>query len=368
MVLAGPVRVLTVNAGSSSLKLALLDGDELVDDRHVERWGGEPEPIEEFLDEHGAEVIGHRVVHGGDRITEATLVDDEVQTYLESLTDLAPLHQPRAIDGIRVARRIAPRVPSVVCVDTAFHARLPTAAATYALPREWNERYSLRRYGFHGLSHSYAVRRGAELTGLDPGRGKVLSCHLGAGASMAAVLNGRCVDTTMGFTPEEGLVMNTRSGSVDPGLIGWLIDSRGLAPKEVFETLARRSGVAGLAGGNGDLRDVLDARENGDHDAATAFDVYRHSLVRHAGAMLAVLGGLDLLVFTGGIGEHQPPVRAAVGSALVFAGAAIDPAHNIHATEGEISAAGATARSVVVRAREDLEIARQSRVAVAVHG
>ena len=368
MGLAGPVRVLTVNAGSSSLKLALLDGDDLAGERHVESWGGEPEPIEEFLGEHGAEIIGHRVVHGGDLITEATVVDDDVQNYLESIADLAPLHQPRAIDGIRVARRVAPGVPSVVCVDTAFHARLPAAAATYALPREWNERYGLRRYGFHGLSHSYAVRRGAELAGMEPGRGKVLSCHLGAGASMAAVLNGRCVDTTMGFTPEEGLVMNTRSGSIDPGLIGWLIDARGVAPQEVFETLARRSGIAGLAGGAWDLREVMEARENGDHDAATAFDVYRHSLVRHAGAMLAVLGGLDLLVFTGGIGEHQPPVRAAVGSALVFAGAAIDPAHNIHTGEGEISAAGAAARSVVVHAREDLEIARQSRVAVAVRG
>jgi acetate kinase len=162
--------------------------------------------------------------------------------------------------------------------------------------------------------------------------------------------------------------MNTRSGSVDPGLIGWLIEAEGLEPQEVFETLAKRSGIAGLSGGSGDLREVLEARENGDADAATAFDVHRHSLVRHAGAMLAVLGGLDLLVFTGGVGEHQPPVRAAVGSALVFAGAAIDPARNIHAAEGEISAAGATARSVVVRAREDLEIARQSRVAVAVLG
>ncbi|RRO14766.1 acetate/propionate family kinase [Saccharopolyspora rhizosphaerae] len=363
--MARPVRVLTVNTGSSSLKLGLLDGDDLVDERHEERWDGEPAPIADFLDRHGAEVVGHRVVHGGDRIIEATVVDDSVQAYLESLTELAPLHQPRAIEGIRVARHLAPEVPSVVCVDTAFHARLPPAAATYPLPREWNERYSLRRYGFHGLSHAYAVRRGAELVGMPAGRGKVLSCHLGAGASMAAVLDGRCVDTTMGFTPEEGLVMNTRSGSVDPGLLGWLINTRGLAPQEVFEVLAKRSGIAGLAGGSGDLRDVLDARENGDHDAATAFDVYRHSLVRHAGAMLAVLGGVDLLVFTGGVGEHQPTVRAAVGRALVFAGAAIDPARNIHAGEGEISAAGAAARSVVVRAREDLEVAREARVAVA---
>ncbi|MEV0697504.1 acetate/propionate family kinase [Saccharopolyspora sp. NPDC050389] len=361
------MRVLTVNAGSSSLKLGLLDGDEPVAEEALERWEGGPEPIRRFLDEHGAAAVGHRVVHGGTRVVAATVVDDEVLAYLDSLTELAPLHQPRAIAGLRAARTAAPGTPSVACVDTAFHAGLPAAAATYALPREWNRQWSLRRYGFHGLSHSYAVVRGAELAGLPPREGRVLCCHLGAGASMAAVRDGRCVDTTMGFTPEEGLVMNTRSGTVDPGLLGWLMTTKSVAPQELFEVLATRSGLAGLSGVSGDLRDVLAARERGDADAALAFDVYRHSLVRHAGAMVAVLGGLDLLVFTGGIGEHQPPVRAAVCEALAFAGAAADPGLNAEASaDADITAPGAAVRTVVVQAREDLEIARQTRAAATV--
>lgn len=257
------MRVLTVNAGSSSLKLALLDGDRLVDERHLHRWGGEAEPVRAFLAERGADAIAHRVVHGGASITGPRVVDDELVELLESLTELAPLHQPRALLGIRAAREADPAVPSVACVDTAFHADLPPAAATYALPREWNQRFGLRRFGFHGLSHAHAVRRGAELTGLEPGAGKVLSCHLGAGASMAAVADGRCVDTTMGFTPEEGLVMNTRSGSIDPGLLGWLLTDRGIDPAELFDVLATRSGMAGLSGTSGDLRDVREAAQRG---------------------------------------------------------------------------------------------------------
>ncbi|MEU6267301.1 acetate/propionate family kinase [Saccharopolyspora shandongensis] len=361
------MRVLTVNAGSSSLKLGLLDGDEAVAEETLERWEGGAEPIRRFLDEHGADAVGHRVVHGGTRIVAATVVDDAVLAYLDSLTELAPLHQPRAIAGLRAALTAAPGTPSVACVDTAFHAGLPVAAATYALPKEWNRQWSLRRYGFHGLSHSYAVVRGAEVAGLPPREGRVLCCHLGAGASMAAVRDGRCVDTTMGFTPEEGLVMNTRSGTVDPGLLGWLMTTKSVAPQELFDALAMRSGLAGLAGGSGDLREVLAARERGDVDAAVAFDVYRHSLVRFAGAMVAVLGGLDLLVFTGGIGEHQPPVRAAVCEALGFAGAAADPALNAAASDdADITAPGAAVRTVVVQAREDLEIARETRAAATV--
>ncbi|MBB5156402.1 acetate/propionate family kinase [Saccharopolyspora phatthalungensis] len=359
------MRVLTVNAGSSSLKLGLLDDDEAVAEQTLEHWDGDSEPISRFLDEHGADAVGHRVVHGGPRIVAATVVDDEVQTYLSSLAELAPLHQPRAIAGLRAARTAAPGTPSVACVDTAFHAGLSPAAATYALPREWNRKWSLRRYGFHGLSHSYAVARGAVLAGLPPRQGRVLCCHLGAGASMAAVRDGRCVDTTMGFTPEEGLVMNTRSGTVDPGLLGWLLNTKDVAPQELFEVLSDRSGLAGLSGVSGDLRDVLAARDNGDADAALAYDVYRHSLVRHAGAMVAVLGGLDLLVFTGGIGEHQSPVRDAVCEALEFAGVAADSALNAAAEEdADITAPGAPARTVVVQAREDLEIARQTRAAL----
>lgn len=362
--MAGPARVLTVNAGSSSLKLRLLDGEVLTVEQELERWDGDAEPIRAFLVEHGADAIGHRVVHGGTRMSAAAVVDDDVAQYLDSLTELAPLHQPRALAGIRAARRAAPGTPSVACVDTAFHATLPAAAATYALPREWNRKWSLRRYGFHGLSHAYASVRGAHVTGLVPGRGRVLSCHLGAGASLAAVRDGRSVDTTMGFTPEEGLVMASRSGSVDPGLLGFLLTVKGMPVADLFDALATRGGLAGLSG-SGDLRDVFAARDGGDRDAALALDVYLHSLVRHAGAMLAVLGGLDLVVFTGGVGEHQPPVRSAVCAALECAGVAVDPARNAAADgDTDIGAPGARVRVAVVQAREDLEIARQTRAAL----
>ncbi|MEY8038521.1 acetate/propionate family kinase [Saccharopolyspora cebuensis] len=359
------MRVLAVNAGSSSLKLALLDGDDLVAERTEQRWDGSAAPIGRFLDEHGADAVGHRVVHGG-RITRATVVDDDLVDYLSSLTDLAPLHQPRALAGLRAVREAVPELPSVVCVDTAFHSGLPPAAATYAVPREWNERWSLRRYGFHGLSHGHAVARGCELTGRRAAESRVLSCHLGAGASMAAVRAGGCVDTTMGFTPEEGLVMNSRSGSVDPGLLGWLITSRGQNPGEVFEALATRGGLAGLSGTSGDLRDVLAARGAGDADAALAYGVYLHALIRHAGAMVAVLGGLDVLVLTGGVGEHTPQVRAAVADALAFLDVRVDRTANEDADgDADLTGAGSAVGIAVVRAREDLEIARQTRAALA---
>ena len=355
------MRVLTVNAGSSSLKLRLLDGDSLVRSHDLQRWDGESEPIAAFLAEHGADAVGHRVVHGG-RMTGPAVVDGESLSYVESLAELAPLHQPRAVAGVRAAMEAAPWTPSVICVDTAFHAALPDAAATYALPREWNRRWSLRRYGFHGLSHGYAVIRGARIAKVAPNRGRVLSCHLGAGASLAAVRDGRCLDTTMGFTPGEGLVMATRCGSVDPGLIGWLVESGGMPENDVFDALQARSGIAGLSGTSGDLRDVLAAREQGDPDAALAFAVFLHSLIAHAGAMIAAMGGLDLLVFTGGVGEHQPPVRAALCHALEFLGVKADFARNEQAREdADLSWRGAEVRTVVVTAREDLEIARQTR-------
>jgi acetate kinase len=361
----GLMRVLAVNTGSTSLKLRLLDGDELVAGHDVQRWSGDDAPLRDFLAEHTADAIGHRVVHGGMRVVEPTMVNDEVMRYLATLTDLAPLHQPRALAAIRSTVELVPDVPSVVCVDTAFHSTLSDAAATYALPREWNRKWFLRRYGFHGLSHAYAVARAAEVGGMRPGRGRVLSCHIGAGVSLAAVRDGRCVDTTMGYTPDEGVVMATRSGSVDPGLLDWLINARGVRPGELFDGLRTRSGLAGLSGTSGDLRDILDARDRGDRDAMLAFDVFRHSLTRHAGAMIAVLGGLDLLVFTGGVGEHQPPVRAALARDLGFLGVAVDSARNESITEDvDISATGAEVRTVVVEAREDLEIAQQTRDAL----
>ena len=279
------MRVLVVNAGSSSLKLAVLDGDREVAATTVERWEGEEhlDPISGFVEDvEGLEAVGHRIVHGGPRLTESVRIDDGVLDYLDSLEDLAPLHNPRAVAGIRAVRRLLPALPEVACFDTTFHADLPAAARTYALPREWNQRWQLRRYGFHGLSHAYAVRRGAELIGRDLADLRVVSCHLGAGASLAAVREGRCVDTTMGFTPAEGLVMATRSGSVDPGLLLWLLIHGDQTPQGLAEVLEHRSGLKGLSGTSGDLRDVLTARAGGDEDAALAFDVFLHRLRRRS--------------------------------------------------------------------------------------
>jgi acetate kinase len=350
------VRVLVVNAGSSSLKLRLLGpGDELEAERDLEP------------DDHDAlaaaaaelpppDAVGHRVVHGGQRFRASVQIDDDVVAALRELVDLAPLHQPAALAGIEAVGRVLPGVPAVACFDTAFHATLPPAAATYALPREWRERFGLRRFGFHGLSHAYAARRAAAP--------RVVTCHLGAGASLAAVRDGHCVDTTMGFTPMEGLVMATRSGSIDPGLILWLL-RHGLDDGAVEEGLDREGGLRGLAG-DPDMRAVL-ARD--DDEARLAVDVYVHRLRASIAAMAAAMPGLDALVFTGGVGEHAPVIRARAADGLDFLGVALDADANAGASgDAEIGAHRAAVRALVVTAREDLEIARQVRAVLDVCG
>jgi len=364
------VRVLVVNAGSSSLKLAVMDGDRQVSAATVERWEGEDDlgPVRSFVEEvDDLEAIGHRIVHGGPRLTESVLLDDDVLAYLDSIVDLAPLHNPRAVAGIRAVRQLMPAVPEVACFDTTFHTHLPAAARTYALPKDWNKRWSLRRYGFHGLSHAHAVRRGAELIERDLADLRVVSCHLGAGASLAAVRGGRCVDTTMGFTPAEGLVMATRSGSVDPGLLLWLLVHGHQTPESLADALEHQSGLKGLSGTSGDLRDVLAARAVGDGDAALAFDVFMHRLRREIGAMTASAGGLDLLVLTGGIGEHAPEVRSLAAAGASHLGAAVKESINAEGTsDRDISTADARVRTVVVQASEASEIARETRRVVGV--
>lgn len=340
------MNVLVVNAGSSSLKLRVLGDDDEVEVAHdVDRWNPADESAEvtgllDTLPAFGA--VGHRVVHGGNEFREAVMVNAAVERALLALTSLAPLHQPRAVAGMRMIARLRPDVPQVACFDTAFHASLPAAAATYALPLEWRERWGLRRFGFHGLSHAYASRRAAELVDrVDDPELRVVTCHLGAGASLCGTLGGRSIDTTMGWTPLEGLVMATRSGTIDPGLVLWLLQHGGLAVDDVVRTLESDSGLAGLSGiAGGDMRDVLAARAAGDERAVLAFDVYAHRLRRELGGMIAVLGGLDVLVFTGGVGEHSPEVRDAAC---------------------KIGALGENLRVLVVPAREDIEIARQVR-------
>ena len=359
------MKVLTVNAGSSSLKLRLLGSDDrLLADVELGADGGrgDEDELRGALDAMaGADAIGHRIVHGGTRFTGPTRIDGDVADALRALTPLAPLHQPAALDAVEAVSAAMPDVPAVACIDTAFHAGLPDAAATYALPREWRERHGLRRFGFHGLSHAYASRRAAELLGRPPDGLRIVTCHLGAGASLAAVAGGRSVDTTMGFTPVEGLVMATRSGSVDPGLLLWLLEHGGHEVGEVSDALEHRSGLLGLAG-TADMRDVLARAHAGDGSAALARDAYVHRLRALIAAMTAALGGLDALVFTGGVGEGASAIRTAAAAGLGFLGVAVDGDRDAVAQpDVDVSAAAAPVRTLVIRAREDLEMARQVR-------
>lgn len=344
--------VLVVNAGSSSLKLALLDdADEVIDKLDLDRWSGEHETddLAGFVDRlPRIDAVGHRIVHGGGRFTDSVRVTAGVRDEIAGLAELAPLHQPRGVAGIDAIDAVLPGVPAIACFDTAFHHHLPAAAATYALPKEWNERWGLRRYGFHGLSHAYVARRVAELVGPDR---RIVSCHLGSGASLAAIAGDRSVDTTMGFTPLAGLVMATRSGDIDPGLVLWLLHHGGVDADELSDVLEHRSGLAGLTGGSGDLREVTDP---------LARDVYLHRLRREIAAMAAAMNGLDVLVFTGGVGEHQPAVRADAAGGLGFLGVAVADVAN-QTGEVDITAPGAAVRTLVLAAREDVEIARQVR-------
>jgi acetate kinase len=344
----GQLIVLVVNAGSSSLKLRLLDGDTLVssgdldprDEQGVAAW---------LAQQPAAAAAGHRIVHGGVDFVEPVRIDASVVARLTALTDLAPLHQPKSLAALDLVSRMLPDVPAVACFDTAFHARIPAAASTYAIPAQWRKRWHLKKYGFHGLSHAYASRRATEL-GAGP---RIVTCHLGAGASLAAVLHGQSVDTTMGFTPLDGLVMATRSGEIDPGLVLWLEEHVGTPPSELAATLEHRSGLFGLAG-TSDMREVI-ART--DDDAKLALAVYIHRLRTEIGAMAAALGGVDALVFTGGVGERSPVVRALACEGLAFLGVTVDDERNT-ADEGDRAIGDGT---YVVAAREDLEIAAQTR-------
>ena len=334
------MRVLVVSAGSDSLKVDLVDGG-----RAVASYEGLP------ADPPAVDAVGHRIVHGGPDFTEPVLVDAGIERRLRHLAELAPLHQVKSLRGLEAAQRLLPGVPHVACFDTAFHATLPPAAYTYALPRTWRERWGVRRYGFHGLSHAWATRRARQLV---PAARRVVTCHLGAGASLAAVLDGRSVDTTMGFTPLDGLVMATRCGAVDPGLLLWIEEHEGLPPHEIAHSLEHCSGLLGLAD-TADLREIL---RRPDPDARLALEVYLHHLTAGIAAMTASLGGLDCVVFTGSIGEHVAQIREQAAGRLSYLGVRVDQELNASAEpDADISAADAAARTLVVASREDLEIA-----------
>ncbi len=354
------MRILVVNAGSSSLKLRLLGpNDESLAEHDLDalETDGQVRKLETLIAGlSDVDAVGHRIVHGGERFVGPVLIEAGVEQALRELTDLAPLHQAKSLAALDAVNGALPDTPAVACFDTAFHATLPAAAFTYPVPGDWRRRWGVRRYGFHGLSHAYASRRSAELLGRDSAR--IVTCHLGAGASLAAVRDGQSVETTMGFTPLDGLVMATRSGSLDPGLLLWLLEHAHVDEADLAGTLEHNCGLRALAG-TPDMREVLRRREAGDAEAHLAIEVYVHRLRAEIAAMTAALSGLDALVFTGGVGEHSPLVRELACAGLEFLGVRIDPTANARADgDQDVSAAKSAASVLVIAAREDLEIAR----------
>ncbi len=326
------MNVLVVNAGSSSLKLSVLNSDDdLLRAESLRAVGGtfDPATLRRFVAESPCPIdaVGHRIVHGGTHFAGPTLLDPATLDALHELVPLAPLHQRSCLQAVEIVSAVLSDVPAVGCFDTAFHADLPEAAATYAVPREWRDRWGVRRFGFHGLSHAYAWRRTIELMGHSGTAVRLVTCHLGAGASLAAVVEGRSIDTTMGFTPLEGLVMATRSGTVDPGLILWLAQERGISVSDIGHTLEHESGLYALAGSS-DLAEIEALVVKGDDAAELAHDVYVHRLRAAIAAMASAMGGLDAVTFTGGAGENAALVRADTLSKMGFLGVSLDQEAN----------------------------------------
>jgi len=310
------------------------------------------------------EAVGHRVVHGGSRFAQSTLVDDDVLAALEALEELAPLHNPPAVSGIRASREIlGPKTPMVAVFDTAFHHTIPEHAHSYAIPHEMARRYGLRRYGFHGTSHRYVAERYAEISGTPRDQVNIITLHLGNGASATAIKGGRSVDTSMGFTPLEGLVMGTRSGDLDPAILEVLSQREGLSVEQVLTMLNTASGLLGLSRLSADMRTLLEAAAGPDgRQARLAIDVFCYRARKYIGAYLAALGGADAIVFTGGIGENAPSIRAQICAGLEWCGLTLDPARNEVAVghEGCIGADGSRLQAWVIPTDEELLIARDT--------
>ncbi|HEY7126983.1 MAG TPA: acetate kinase [Ktedonobacterales bacterium] len=308
------------------------------------------------------QAVGHRVVHGGEHYRQSVLIDEKVKQTIADLADLAPLHNPAALQGIEAAQAALPGVPQVAVFDTAFHATIPPANAHYALPYQWYSDWGIRRYGFHGISHAYSAGRAAELLNRPPEALRLVTCHLGNGCSITAIQQGRSVQTTMGFTPLEGVMMGTRSGSVDPGALLYILRQKGLSPEELEHQLQEESGLKGISGLSGDVRMLLEAADQGNERAQLALDMYTARIREAIGAMTAVLGGLDALIFTAGVGEHAALIRQQVCAPLGYLGITLDENRNEHCQpDADISAPASRVRILVIQAREDLLVARETR-------
>ena len=392
------MNVLVINCGSSSLKYQLIDSETEavlakglcerigIDGRLVYQKAGldkeiteapmptHKEAIQLVLDaltneKTGAikslkevDAIGHRVVHGGEKFAASTLINDDVIKAVEECNDLAPLHNPANLIGIRVCSELMPGVPQVAVFDTAFHQTMPPKAYLYGLPIEYYNKYKVRRYGFHGTSHSFVSKRAVEFLGLDPENSKVIVCHLGNGSSISAVVNGKCIDTTMGLTPLEGMIMGTRSGNIDPAIMEYVAKKENLDLPQVMNVLNKKSGLLGLSGGvSSDMRDLEAAAEEGNKNAAHALEVLAYNVTKFVGGFVAAMNGVDAIVFTAGIGENDGKVRAAVVKNLGYLGVTLDAeANKKRGEEIVISTADSKVKVAVIPTNEELAICRDT--------
>lgn len=388
--------ILILNAGSSSLKGALMDADGGVLAHCLADWAGETtryrftgsrdeEPVAEVAWRGHAEAVrrfvadleryefdtfgkgerltavGHRIVHGGE-FQASMRITPEVQARITALADLAPLHNPPSLATLAAAQTELPHVPHVAAFDTAFHATMPPEAYTYAVPEQWTREWGIRRYGFHGLSHAYCAQRAAEMLDRPTDDLRLVICHLGHGCSASAVRGGRCIDTTMGFTPLEGLMMATRSGSLDPGILLHVQQQYGLSARDLDRILNRESGLLGVSGLSADMRDVLQAAAGGNDRAALALSIYAHRVRQAVGALSVTMGGLDALIFTAGVGEHAAEMRQSICRGLECLELHLDEAANANAVpDADIAAAGAAARVLVIGTREEVTMFREVR-------
>ena len=391
------MKVLVINCGSSSLKYQLIDSrsEEVLAAGLCERIGidgrmthtpsgGDTVVKNDPLPDHGAAIqavlsaltdkahgvisslseigaVGHRLVHGGEKFAASVIINDEVIAEVEACNDLAPLHNPANLIGVRACRQIMPDVPMVGVFDTAFHQTMPPKAYLYGIPHQYYQEHKVRRYGFHGTSHNYVSQRVHHLAELDPDNSRVIVCHLGNGASVTAVKNGKSVDTSMGLTPLEGLIMGTRSGDLDPGVIEYIAKKEHLTLEEVLKVLNKESGVLGLSGVSSDFRDLTEAMEQGNEQAAVAVEAFCYRVAKHIGAYTAALNGVDAIVFTAGIGENAAHIRSMICDYLGFLGITIDEEKNaVRGKETEISTPDSKVSVFVIPTNEELAIARET--------
>lgn len=391
------MKILVVNCGSSSLKYQLIDSETEqslaigicerigIDGRLVHTPAGGSKNVKEAsmdthesairlvlealtdkehgviasLDEIGA--VGHRVVHGAEKFASSVVITEEVISAIEECNDLAPLHNPANLIGIRACQNLIPGVPMVAVFDTAFHQTMPRKAYMYGLPYEYYEKYKMRRYGFHGTSHSYVSNRAVELLGLDPKNSKVIVCHLGNGSSVSAVLNGKSVDTSMGLTPLEGLIMGTRSGSIDPTIVEFLMKKENKSIDEVMDILNKKSGVLGLSQISSDFRDLEDATAEGNDMAVLAVEVFNYNVAKTIGGYVAAMNGVDAIVFTAGLGENDKAVRKGTMSYLKYLGVELNEANNnTRGKEIELSTPESKVKVYIIPTNEELAIARET--------